>query len=289
MILSFHPLYEGDVNRLCAGRDPDAEDLAALRKASAVILPQVCRESLYRAATRLCGRVFPDYEARFAYPGKIGQIKLFQETGVPHPPSYCFADTAAFLKHNPTGKGPLSPPAVLKLDWGGEGRGVFPITQPRDLSGVMARLQIYETTGQKGFVMQKWIPSGARSLRVVIMGQELFSYWRVMTSENAFLANLASGGVIDHRSDGHLKAAAEKATIHFCQKTGINLAGFDFLFCTDPAVADPEIPLFLEINYFFGRRGLRGSEAYYQRLLRAIDHWLESGARPGPLREMLIT
>ena len=287
MILSFHPLYEGDVNRLCAGRDPAAEDLAALRTASAVILPQACRESLYRAATRLCDRVFPNYEARFAYPGKIGQIQLFQETGVPHPPSYCFADTATFLQHDPTGNGPLSPPIVVKVDWGGEGRGVFLIRQTRDLSKIIERLKTYETTGQRGFVMQKWIPAGARSLRVVIMGQELFSYWRVMTSKNAPLANLACGGLIDHRSDGHLKAAAERATTLFCQKTGINLAGFDFLFSTDPEVADPAIPLFLEINYFFGRRGLRGSEAYYHRLLRAIDHWLENGARPGPLQGAL--
>jgi ribosomal protein S6--L-glutamate ligase len=287
MILSFHPLYEGDVNRLCAGREPDAEDLAALGKASAVILPQACRESLYRAATRLCGRVFPDYEMRFAYPGKRGQIQLFQEIGVPHPPSYCFADTTAFLQHTPSGRGPFSPPAVIKLDWGGEGRGVFPFMHIRDLSGILEQLQAYEATGQKGFVMQKWIPAGARSLRVVIMGRELFSYWRVMTAKNALLANLAGGGVIDHRSDGHLKAAAERATTLFCQKTGINLAGFDFLFCTDPAVADPQIPLFLEINYFFGRRGLRGSEAYYQSLLRAIDHWLENGSRPEPLQGAL--
>ncbi len=90
------------------------------------------------------------------------------------------------------------------------------------------------------------------------------------------------GGVIDYGSDGHLMAAAEKATSAFCRKAGINLAGFDFLFCTDPAVADPQTPLFLEINYFFGRRGLWGSEAYYQRLQNAIDHWLEKAVSPMP-------
>ena len=115
-------------------------------------------------------------------------------------------------------------------------------------------LQSYETTGQSGFILQEWIPTGAGALR----------------------------GAIDHGSDGHLMAAAEKATTAFCRKTGINLAGFDFLFCTDPAVADPQTPLFLEINYFFGRRGLWGSEAYYHRLQRAIDHWLEKAISPVP-------
>jgi ribosomal protein S6--L-glutamate ligase len=280
MILSFHPLYEGDVNRLCAGRDPDAEDLATMRQATAVILPQGCRESLYRAAVRACGRVFPNYDARFRYPGKIGQIRLFEKIGVPHPPSFCFADTAAFLHHNPAGNGLFLPPAVVKLNWGGEGRGVFPIRQPGDLNDIIALLHSYETTGQSGFILQQWIPSGARALRVVVMGRELFSYWRVMSSKDALLASLADGGIIDHRSDGHLIAAAERAASAFCRQTGINLAGFDFLFCSDPAVADPQTPLFLEINYFFGRRGLWGSKAYYQRLLRAIDHWQADRTRP---------
>ena len=127
MILSFHPLYEGDQHRLCAGRDPDAEDRAAMRRASAVILPQGCRESLYRAAKRSCGRVFPNYDARFAYPGKIGQNRLFQQVRVPHPRSYGYPDTKAFLRQHPAEGSPVGLPAVVKLDWGGEGRGVFPI------------------------------------------------------------------------------------------------------------------------------------------------------------------
>ena len=289
MILSFHPLYEGDVNRLCAGRDPDAEDRAAMRQATAVILPQGCRESLYRTAVRTCGRVFPNYAARFAYPGKIGQIRLFQKVGVPHPTSFCFADTAAFLHQDPASNGPLAPPAVVKLNWGGEGRGVFPIKQTGDLNDIIARLQSYETTGQRGFIIQKWVPSSARALRVVVTGRELFSYWRVMASQDALLANLAGGGTIDHCSDCHLIAAAERATSAFCRQTGINLAGFDFLFCSDPAVADPQTPLFLEINYFFGRRGLWGSDGYYQRLLHAIDHWLADGTAPTPAYGALST
>jgi ribosomal protein S6--L-glutamate ligase len=36
---------------------------------------------------------------------------------------------------------------------------------------------------------------------------------------------------------------------------------------------DPE-PLFLEINYYFGRRGLGGSERYYSMVHQAIREWL---------------
>lgn len=279
MILSFHPIFEGDQNRLCAGRDPDAADLAAMQQATAIILPQGCRASLYKAAQESGARVFPNYDARFAYPDKKGQSRLFEQVGASHPPSFRYADTSAFYRRHPDGQLPIAPPVVVKLDRGGESEGVFPVTRKDDLSSVLERLRAFETTGQKGFVFQQWIPSGSRSLRVVVIGQRLISYWRVMPSEQATLASLARGATIDRTSDPHLIAAAEAATTAFCRKTGINLAGFDFLFSTDPTLADPGIPLFLEINYFFGRRGLGGSDAYYQHLFGAINRWLRDGGR----------
>jgi ribosomal protein S6--L-glutamate ligase len=45
----------------------------------------------------------------------------------------------------------------------------------------------------------------------------------------------------------------------------------DVIFPTE--IDDPE-PLLLEINYFFGRKGLGGSVAYYQILLEEIQSWL---------------
>ncbi len=73
MILSFHPCFEADKNIICAGRDPGADEMAAIKAADAVILPQGCRKSLYEMATENCPLVFPDYSARFKYPGKINQ------------------------------------------------------------------------------------------------------------------------------------------------------------------------------------------------------------------------
>ncbi len=277
MILSFHPIFVGDQNRLCAGRDPDKEDLAAMRLASAIILPQGCRASLYEAARENCVRVFPNYDARFAYPGKIGQSGLFQQSGVPHPQTKCYKNTAAFYRQYPDGGSPMAPPMVVKLNWGGEGEGIFPISHDKKLPDVLKRLVRYESSGQHGFVIQQWVPSGSRSLRVVVIGHQMISYWRINPSDQLSPVSLARGGIIDRTSDGHLITAAESVTEDFCSKNGINLAGFDFLFATDPDVTDPQTPLFLEINYFFGRRGLGGSEAYYERLVQAIEHWLANG------------
>jgi ribosomal protein S6--L-glutamate ligase len=54
-------------------------------------------------------------------------------------------------------------------------------------------------------------------------------------------------------------------------ETRINLAGFDLLFPEN----DPQAgPLFLEINYFFGRQGLGGSLEYYDLFEEGVTTWL---------------
>jgi ribosomal protein S6--L-glutamate ligase len=106
-------------------------------------------------------------------------------------------------------------------------------------------------------------------------GRRLVSYWRTASPGGPFAVNLARGGAIDRHTDPHLITAAERETRRFCRRTGIDLAGFDFLFRTDPP---DTTPLFLEINYFFGRRGLGGSDAYYRLLTAEIDRWVRGSA-----------
>ena len=130
MVLSFHPLIKGDMNRLCAGREPDPADMAAIRRASAVILPQGCPLGLYRAARDNCPHVFPNYDARFEFPGKTGQIQLFRSTGAHHPRTELFENTAAFYRLHGRRSGRRYP-VVFKFDWGGEGETVFLVPDRR--------------------------------------------------------------------------------------------------------------------------------------------------------------
>ncbi len=266
MILSFHPMFEADRNILCAGRDPGDEELAAIRSAKAVILPQACRESLYRMARRNCPNVFPNYDARFDYPGKIAQIRLFEEKNVPYPETFCYRTVDEFVSLPSR----LSFPLVFKFDWGGEGDTVFPVSSDSELRYRLAQASEYEKTGQKGFMLQEFIPFQHRSLRVAVIGSSFISYWRVQSNPDVFHANLSKGAVIDHHSDPELRDKAVAVLREFCAKTGINLAGSDFLFSSD------KTPLFLEINYFFGREGLGGSENFYRILGKEIGNWLES-------------
>lgn len=271
MVLSFHPLIKGDRNRLCAGRQPDRLDVAAIRRSRAVILPQGCPPGLYRAARDNCAHVFPNYDARFEFPGKTGQIRLFRRVGAPHPPTELFENAAAFDRMRRRGFRPCFP-TVFKFDWGGEGETVFLVRDRTALDGLLRRAALYEKTGQSGFLLQEYVPCGGRSLRVVVIGQRKISYWRVQ-AKSEFHTGVSHGGRVDAISDPHLRQQAEAAVVDFCGRSGVNLAGIDILFDVE---RHQPAPLLLEINYFFGRTGLGGSEAYYRLLRREIRSWLRS-------------
>ena len=275
MILSFHPCFTADKNMICAGRKPGAAELEEIRHADAVILPQGCSEDLYYMARENCKNVFPDYDARFKYPGKTGQIFLFQKTATAHPATRIFTTLSSLydkdgniIKENL----PFTYPFVLKFDWGGEGETVYLIKTQAGLKKALKKAGEFERTGQKGFILQEYIESGNRSLRIAVIGQKFISYWRVQKNPDSFCAGLSQGAIMDFDSDPELVRAAENKVRDFCRKTGINLAGFDFLFSSGNNYAEP---LFLEINYFFGRKGLGGSEKFYKILNGEIKKWLK--------------
>ena len=273
MIVSFHPLFEADKNIICAGREPAADDLAAIIAAEAVILPQGCRQSLYEMAAENCQHVFPNYAARFDYPGKIGQIQLFQKNGTAHPHAETYASLDAFRQQY--GRNPddvaFELPCVFKFDWGGEGETVYLINSQKDLQEVLHKAADFERSGQKGFLLQEYVPTQGNSLRVVIIGQSLISYWRTQRDTAAFKSSVSQGARIDTALAPKRQKVAKVFVKNFCSKTSINLAGFDIIFAP---IKDHIKPLMLEINYFFGRRGLGGSDAYYKLLKGEIKNWL---------------
>lgn len=274
MIVSYHPLFEADRNIICAGRLPNPEDLAAIRSAKAVVLGQGCYRSLYEMARANCPNVFPNYDVRFRYPGKLGQIKLFRELDIKHPATEIFTGVAAF--QNKYGLKlyclPWNNPVVIKLDWGGEGETVYLIESDRDLQRFLNQTAVFEKSGQTGFLLQEYIPSDGKSLRVAAIGRRLISYWRVQPDTHNFHSSLRAGALIAPDEQPVLQRKAEAVIQTVCQKTEINLAGFDVIFSKD---AEDPAPLLLEINYFFGRKGLGGSDAYYGILKTEIQAWLD--------------
>ena len=275
MILSFHPCFQADKNISCAGRSPDKEDLAAIKNAEAVILPQGCYESLYIMARENCSNVFPDYDMRFKYKGKTGQAELFKELGVIHPNTLTFKNIETYYNHlnKKHDSSVIEFPFVFKFDWGDEGTNVFLIKTIEAFDEILNKASRYEKTGQKGFLIQEYIPGPNRTLRVVVINKRFISYWRVQDESKPFGANISTGAYIDRESDLDLQEQAVLSAENFSKKTGINLAGFDFIFSSEDGKNDP---LFLEINYFFGRLGLGGSEEYYDMLTGEIKNWINN-------------
>ena len=274
MIVSYHPLFIADKNILCAGRKPDADDLALIKSAKAVILGQGCYQKLYEMARANCANVFPNYDTKFKYPGKIGQIKLFRKINAKHPTTGIYSNLASFHKRyrQKPERFPARFPIVFKLDWGGEGETVYLVNSADHLLKMLKHIAAYEQSGQTGFLLQEYIACGNKSLRVVVIGNRFISYWRVMQNSNNFCASLSKGAGIDSEAEPDLQQKAVTVVKEICQITGINLAGFDVIFSSE--INDPD-PMLLEINYFFGRKGLGGSEAYYKILDEEIRTWLD--------------
>jgi len=274
MILSYHPCFVGDENRLCAGRQPDQTDVDIISLADAVILPQGTPRRLYKMARQSRARVFPNYDVRFKYPGKSGQIRLFRKIGAPHPETRIFESMGEYpdTRGRPSLPPEFSYPCIFKFDWGGESDTIILLKTPEDLADALKKVAQYEKTGQQGFLLQSFIPSANRSLRVVVIDRKMVSYWKIQKNPETVIAGVTKGARIDSETDLDRQETGRAAVAALCRRTGINLAGFDLLFPDN--ISKPQ-PLFLEINYFFGRKGLGGSEKFYQMLIHEISHWLD--------------
>lgn len=268
-VISFNPVIPGD--EFCWERGTISQKLCdRLKGARAVILPQTVSRQLYHLCRAMCPMVFPNYDMRFKWEGKVGDTMLFWSLGVPHPQTFIYPKVESIVGTHPSmGHCRLLPefPFVIKGNAGGEGTQVWLVRNKVELENVLRGLERLEWQGLSGYVAQEFLPGLERDLRVVVIGEEIKSYWRC--NPKGFFNNLARGGEPDHVSDPLLQEKGRKAVRRLCDRTGINLAAFDLVF-----PQDREGPLFIEINYTFGRHGLGGSDRFYEILSRQIKKWL---------------
>jgi ribosomal protein S6--L-glutamate ligase len=180
------------------------------------------------------------------------------------------------------GKLPHSFPFFVKADEGHEGEGIFLITDPGAFDFVLENLASWEKTGQAGFISQEIVQTNGNVLRVVILGRQTIPYWKRPDDPGESVITVSRNARVDRwwRKDLQKKGRFEARRIS--KRTGIDLAAVDFVFSMgDP---DPQ-PLCLDINYYFGRRGLGGSLNYYRLLHNAIKEWLRKrGFDPGSVK-----
>ena len=278
MILSFHPCFVTDTQIILGSRGLKSDDRDLIREADAIILPQICSFDLYQACQNSNALLFPDYKMRFEYPGKIGQSLLFRELKVPHPETKQWTSVETFRKTNNKGSLPHKTPFFIKADNRHEAEGVYLITDRSALESSLDCLIHLEESGLSGFVSQEFIPSGGNVRRAVVLEKKIITYWKRPQNPGEIITTINHVAKIDRDWRSDLQEKGEAQARRFSIATGINLAAIDIVFPL--SLPDPQ-PLFLEINYYFGRRGLGGSIKYYDLLFKAIQEWLiEKGFDP---------
>jgi ribosomal protein S6--L-glutamate ligase len=268
MILSFHPCFTADHQIILGSRSLNEDDRRLIHSAHAVILPQGRVDGVFHECQNARTTMFPNYEMRQAYPGKVGQSRLFQAFQLPHPRTFRWKIVDA-LKKMP--KPPHEFPFVVKDDKSHEAQGVFVVKDSESLKAALDFLALKEGVENIGLVTQDFVASGGNVLRAVIMGNQILTYWKRPASPGQVITTISKGALIDHEWEPELQEKGKNQARVLAKRTGINLAAVYFIFPL--AKKDPE-PLFLEINYYFGRRGLGGMDAYYRLLFRAIRDWL---------------
>lgn len=270
MILSFHPCITADHQIILGNRQPDSRDKPYISEAELIILPQTCSEKLFSMCSESQGSLFPDYRARFNYPGKSGQSILFHEAGLPHPKTMQWNSVGHFIGAMES----LLPhgfPFLIKEDRRHEAEGIHLIKNERDIEISLKKISEKYTQEEPRFITQELIQADGNALRVVIMEDSYISYWK-RSGKGQVISTISNGAAIDKTWRPDLQEKGIEMVKKLSGKTGINLAAVDFIF----SLKEPDpVPLFLEINYSFGRAGLGGTINYYKLLFRAITNWMD--------------
>ena len=193
MILSFHPCLVADHQVILGARSLSKQDIALISDAEVILLPQTCSPDLYRACADSNALLFPQYAMRFKYPGKVGQSRLFRETGCAHPDTCIWRGVEEWEEARRREGLPHALPFLIKADRGHEGAGVHLVEDQQTLELAVERLLRAEVCGSPGFISQELIPAAGNALRVVIMGKKMISYWKRPGRPDQTISSIGGG------------------------------------------------------------------------------------------------
>lgn len=262
MIISFFPGFEGDEN-FFQFEPITPEIFEKLRNAKAVIFPPTVSPELYYSVKNMGIPVFPEYDLRFRYPGKLGQHLLLSTLKLPRPFSILIPRLCGIEENPYARKLEIFYPFVLKGNYGDEGTEVFLVRSPEEFREKLKLVKSWERSGRFGFIIQEYIDTPFDA-RAIVIGKKVFVFFR----EGGFKKNIVrEGNPIPCPKKG-LKKRVKDLVDKFVELTGFNLVAIDILFKKDR-------PLINEFNFVFGRR-LIGEKKYEQYLKKAIKEFLSN-------------
>ena len=265
--VSFYPQIPMEENLSVFQSFDPPEVRKLLTGAAGVVIPRYILPSRYETIIKLTKHWFPRLRAKHTYEGKSRQIRLFRELKIRHPESLLFENSAQLLSYFKDRGAPWEYPVVLKGDLGGGGSAVFPIYCPEDIGRHIGKIPPGEPV-----LLQRWVEHGGKDLRVVTYGRDFaVSYFRVGGGQ--FYNNVCRGGQMDHDGWPEQQAKGIEAAQALCRRARIDIAGFDLMFPDDGE------PVFVEINFNFGRKGLGGMAGHKRYEREAVVKWRERRLR----------
>ena len=237
-----------------------------IRAARGVVMPRGMTRKRYRKIAAMAQNRFPNLDAKYDYSGKTKQIILFQRLKIRHPRTILYPNPQVLLAAEKRML-PLHYPFVLKGDKGGGGSTVFPVRCRKDLIRGLQGLPAEEP-----LLIQRWVDHGGMDLRVVVVGAKMVSYFRV--GDGNFYNNVCRGGRMRAEIFPELQRRGMAAVASLCHLASINFAGFDLMF------PDAGPPVFIEINFNFGRKGLGGTPGFRRLFKEAVNLWQRGIAYP---------
>ena len=148
---------------------------------------------------------------------KFHMMKVLSDGGIPVPRSTYTLST----KETERAGGMLGYPAVIKIISGYGGKGVMKADSESDIGPITDTLTLFE----QDICLQEFIENPGEDIRVLVVGDETYSYKRV-GGEEEFRSNISAGGARQEIEPSEEMIQASKGAAELC---GLDIAGIDII------------------------------------------------------------
>lgn len=149
---------------------------------------------------------------------KFYMMKVLAEGGIPVPRSTYTLST----KETERAGGVLGYPAVIKIISGYGGKGVMKADSESDIGPITDTLTLFE----QDICLQEFIENPGEDIRIIVVGDETYSYKRIGGGEEEFRSNVSTGG---NREKVDPSKEMKDAAINAAKLCGLDIAGIDII------------------------------------------------------------
>ena len=149
---------------------------------------------------------------------KFHMMKILAEGGVPVPRSTYTLSTEETERAGDM----LGYPAVIKIISGYGGKGVMKADSKSDIGPITDTLTLFE----QDICLQEFIENPGEDIRVIVMGDDTYSYKRVGGGDEGFRSNISAGG---NRKKVNPSDEMKQAAVDAARLSGLEIAGVDII------------------------------------------------------------